>query len=146
MTFLSFFDEKQMFFRINPYEMNQTEVSFMPLVADNGNIKLKKYFQCIDYCKSRGSRLPVYEEMHDVEQFKVQNQDMILNISASYGLYTDPKNEKITRDQCKSDGDSPKHIRFGEFLNRLSYFVWVRTDLSCFQTHILQNIVVRDCM
>ena len=143
MTFWSFFDEKQMFFLINPYEMNQTEVNFMPVVGDNGNIKLKKNFQCIYYCKSRGSRLPVYEEMHDVEQFKVQNQDMILNISASYGLYTDPKNEKMTPDDCKSDGDSPKHIRFGEFLNRLSYFVWVRTDLSWFRTYITENKVVR---
>ena len=65
--------------------------------------------------------------MRKVEEFKLQNQDMILNISASD--YNQAK-VKLTRDDCKSDVDFPSHIRFGKFLKQFFYFVWVRMGLN----------------
>ena len=82
-----------------------------------------KIFQCFSYCASREARLPLYEEKHLVEKFKLQNQELILNMTAQ-------TEHKMTISDCGSDNSNstfPNHVRFAPFLKRIFFFVGVRS-------------------
>ena len=68
----------------------------------------------------------MYEEMREVEKFKSQNQDMILNITEFNNGKTKMSGTKMTKNSCNistfMDG-----ILFKE--ERLKYFVLVRTGI-----------------
>ena len=99
---------------------------------------VKRSFQCIEFCESRDARLPTHEETHLVEKFKLQNQEMILNL-------TEQENYRMSRYDCKGDPYStiPINIRLSPFLKRLFYFVgvrigslvltWWRPDVTAYQ-------------
>ena len=122
MTLSSFFNKSQRFYHINQGRLNQTEVrTKQKLVA-----RKIKNFKCIKYCTSYDSLLPMYEEMREVEKFKSQNQDMILNITEFNNGKTKMSGTKMTKNSCNistfMDG-----ILFKE--ERLKYFVLVRTGI-----------------
>ena len=91
-------------------------------------VPLRKIFQCFAYCKSRDARLPTHEETHIVEEFKMRNQELILNM-------TDQSLQsafRMTPNDCQEESNStvPIPIRLKPLFQRMFYFVGIRNGSS----------------
>jgi len=91
-------------------------------------VPLRKIFQCFAYCKSRDARLPTHEETYIVEEFKMRNQELILNM-------TDQSLQsafRMTPNDCQEESNStvPIPIRLKPLFQRMFYFVGIRNGSS----------------
>ena len=82
-------------------------------------------FKCIEYCESHDARLPTYKETHFVEKFKLQNEAMILNITANFGQ-KNSSHDKMTRHDCPMNSEFRYIYQYAPYLHELPYFVGIR--------------------